>query len=109
MTNTTPLVTVNPPVNTTGAPVTNIVANHVEKPEKFNGQNFKRWQQKMFFYLTTLNLARFLKEIAPQVKQPMEGQSSNAQAMQAVEAWKQSDFLCYNYVLNGLLVTTGNS
>ncbi|GKC62495.1 hypothetical protein Tco_1095093 [Tanacetum coccineum] len=65
MTNTTPLVTVNPPVNTTGAPVTNIVANHVEKPEKFNGQNIKRWQQKMFFYLTTLNLARFLKEIAP--------------------------------------------
>ncbi|GJZ72235.1 hypothetical protein Tco_0636086 [Tanacetum coccineum] len=32
-----------------------------------------------------------------------EGQPSNAQAMQAVEAWKQSDFLCYNYVLNGLI------
>ncbi|GKA72627.1 zinc finger, CCHC-type containing protein [Tanacetum coccineum] len=32
----------------------------------FNGQNFKRWQQKMFFYLTTLNLAWFLKETAPQ-------------------------------------------
>ncbi|GKG02931.1 hypothetical protein Tco_0310567, partial [Tanacetum coccineum] len=26
----------------TGAPVTNAVANHAEKPEKFNGQNFKR-------------------------------------------------------------------
>ncbi|GJS68093.1 hypothetical protein Tco_0682658 [Tanacetum coccineum] len=30
-------------VNTTGAPVTNTVANHAEKPEKFNGQKFKRW------------------------------------------------------------------
>ncbi|GJR97834.1 hypothetical protein Tco_0270008 [Tanacetum coccineum] len=50
-------------VNTTGAPVaTTTVANHAEKPEKFNGQNFKRWQQKMFFYLTTLGLVRFLKE-----------------------------------------------
>ncbi|GJZ52085.1 retrovirus-related pol polyprotein from transposon TNT 1-94 [Tanacetum coccineum] len=55
MTNTQTPPTV---VNTTGAPVTNAVANHAEKPEKFNGQNFKRWQQKMFFYLTTLGLAR---------------------------------------------------
>ncbi|GKA38761.1 hypothetical protein Tco_0731312 [Tanacetum coccineum] len=56
----------------TGAPATNTVANHAERPEKFNGQNFKRWQQKMFFYLTTLNLVRFLKETAPQVEPPKE-------------------------------------
>ncbi|GJT74860.1 retrovirus-related pol polyprotein from transposon TNT 1-94 [Tanacetum coccineum] len=87
----------------TGAPATNTVANHAERPEKFNGQNFKRWQQKMFLYLTTLGLARFLKETAPQVEPPAEGQSSNAQAVQAVEAWKHSDFLCHNYVLNGLI------
>ncbi|GJU90835.1 hypothetical protein Tco_1303258 [Tanacetum coccineum] len=96
-----------PPATTvvipTGAPATNTVANHAERPEKFNGQNFKRWQQKMFFYLTTLGLARFLKETAPQVEPPAEGQSSNAQAVQAVEAWKHSDFLCHNYVLNGLI------
>ncbi|GJV27831.1 hypothetical protein Tco_1384279 [Tanacetum coccineum] len=87
----------------TGAPATNIVANHAKRPKKFNGQNFKRWQQKMFFYLTTLGLARFLKETVHQVKPPAEGQSSNAQAVQAVEAWKHSDFLCHNYVLNGLI------
>ena len=33
--------------------------SHHERPEKFAGVNFKRWQQKMLFYLTTLNLARF--------------------------------------------------
>ncbi|GJT59569.1 pol polyprotein [Tanacetum coccineum] len=55
-------------VNTTGAPVaTTTVANHAEKPEKFNCQ------------------------------------SSNEQAVQAVEAWKHSEFLCRNYVLNGLV------
>nr|GEY25544.1 hypothetical protein [Tanacetum cinerariifolium] len=90
-------------VNPTSAPVTNTVANHAERPEKFNGQNFKRWQQKIFFYLTTLGLARFLKETIPQVEPHAEGQSSNAQAVQAVEAWKHSDFLCHNYVLNGLI------
>ena len=31
---------------------------HGEKAEKFIRTNFKRWQQKMLFYLTTLNLAR---------------------------------------------------
>ncbi|GJW72037.1 retrotransposon protein, putative, ty1-copia subclass [Tanacetum coccineum] len=54
----------------------------------------------MLFYLTTLGLARFLKETVPQVEPPAEGQSSNAQA---VEAWKHLDFLCHNYVLNGLI------
>ena len=34
--------------------------SHGEKPEKFNGNDFKRWQQKMLFYLTMLNLAKFL-------------------------------------------------
>ncbi|GMY25995.1 Retrovirus-related Pol polyprotein from transposon TNT 1-94 [Fagus crenata] len=45
-------------------PVT-VPINHGEKPEKFNGTEFKRWQQKMLFYLTTLNLAKFLYEDAP--------------------------------------------
>nr|GEU60637.1 hypothetical protein [Tanacetum cinerariifolium] len=94
---------VTAPVNVTGASVTNTVANHAEKPKKINGQSFKRWQQKMFFYLTTLNLARFLKETAPQVEPPKEGQPFNAQVVQAVKAWKHSDFLCHNYVLNSLL------
>ncbi|GJX77180.1 hypothetical protein Tco_0323991 [Tanacetum coccineum] len=70
---------VTAPVNITGAPVTNT---------------------KMFFFLTTLNLARFLNETASQVEPPAEGQPSNAQA---VQAWKHSDFLCHNYVLNGLV------
>ena len=39
--------------------------SHGEKPEKFNGNDFKRWQQKMLFYLTMLNLAKFLREDAP--------------------------------------------
>ncbi|GJV00915.1 hypothetical protein Tco_1330185 [Tanacetum coccineum] len=57
----------------------------------------------MFFHLTTLNLALFLKEIAPQVEPPREGQPSNAHAVQAMEAWKHSDFLCHNYVMIGLV------
>ncbi|GJS36429.1 pol polyprotein [Tanacetum coccineum] len=43
----------------------------------------------MFFYLTTLNLAQFLKETAPQVEPPNEGQPFNAQATTtAKELWE---------------------
>ena len=59
-----------------------ILVNHAERPEKFNGQNFKRWQQKMFFYLTTLNLVRFLTEDAPK---PKEGET-NIQVASAIDA-----------------------
>ncbi|GJW57291.1 hypothetical protein Tco_0104022 [Tanacetum coccineum] len=83
-------------VNVTGAPVTDTVANNAEKPKKFNGHNFKRWQQKMFLYLRTLNLARFLNEIAPQVEPPKKGQPFNTHAMQAVKAWKHLEFWCHN-------------
>ncbi|KAK3028043.1 hypothetical protein RJ639_038764 [Escallonia herrerae] len=68
-----------------------------ERPEKFNGKDFKRWQQKMLFYLTTLNLARFLQEDAPDL-----GENPDWQTVAAVDAWKHSDFLCKNYILNGL-------
>ena len=36
-----------------------------EKPGKFSGVYFKRWQQKMFLYLTTLSLQKFIKEEVP--------------------------------------------
>lgn len=38
---------------------------HVAKPGKFGVSNFKMWQQKMKFYLTTLGLKRFFSEVPP--------------------------------------------
>ncbi|KAK6153677.1 hypothetical protein DH2020_013316 [Rehmannia glutinosa] len=69
-----------------------------EKPEKFGGSGFKRWQQKMLFYLTTLNLARFLTKDAP----TMGEEETDKEKRMAFDAWSQSDFLCRNYILNGL-------
>ena len=72
--------------------------SHREKPEKFNGNDFKRWQHKMLFYLTTLNLAKFLREDAPVCSE----NEVDYQVVFVVDAWKHSDFLCTNYILNGL-------
>nr|XP_048317933.1 uncharacterized protein LOC125418444 [Ziziphus jujuba var. spinosa] len=72
-------------------------ASHAERPEKFDGANFKRWQQKILFYFTTLGLARFLTEDTP----PSDDKSDKKTLM-AVDAWKNSDYLYRNYVLNDL-------
>ncbi|KAF3629156.1 hypothetical protein FXO38_27846 [Capsicum annuum] len=69
-----------------------------EKAKKFAGINFKRWQQKMFFYLTTLCLQSFTFDEALEV---LEG-TSEQERFVIVEAWKHSDFLCRNYILSGL-------
>ncbi|PHT54734.1 hypothetical protein CQW23_03220 [Capsicum baccatum] len=69
-----------------------------ENPRKFAGIDFKRWQQKMFFYLMTLCLQRFTIEEAPEVP---EGTSEKERFM-IVKAWKHSDFLCRNYILSGI-------
>nr|GEY58944.1 uncharacterized protein [Tanacetum cinerariifolium] len=74
-----------------------IPVGHSEKPEKFNGKDFKIWQQKMLFYLTTLNLEKYLREEAPSL-----GEDPDRQSVVAIDAWKHSDFLCKNYILNGL-------
>ena len=52
----------------------------------------------MLFYLTTLNLARFLTEKALKLKED----ERDIQVISVMDAWKHSDFLCKNYVMNAL-------
>ena len=83
----------------TQANVVNVSKNSSdEKPEKFNGTDFKRWQQKMLFYLTTMNLANIVKEEVPKA----DNDPPSKESLMTIEAWKQSDFLCRNYILNRL-------
>ena len=53
----------------------------------------------MLFYLTTLNLTRFLTEDSLKLKED----ERDIQVISAINAWKHSDFLCRNYVMNGLV------
>ncbi|XP_070029692.1 uncharacterized protein [Nicotiana sylvestris] len=72
---------------------------HQQKnPGKFSGIDFKRWQMKMLFYLTTLSLQRFIKEDPPVLA---EGTPDDERFV-VTEAWKHSDFLGKNYILSCL-------
>nr|XP_009798319.1 PREDICTED: uncharacterized protein LOC104244566 [Nicotiana sylvestris] len=70
----------------------------VEKPGKFSGANFKGWQQRVFFWLTTLGMQKFTSE-EPSV--PAADMPDNEKFM-VVEAWKQTNFLCKGYILSAL-------
>ena len=52
----------------------------------------------MLFYLTTLNLAKFLREDALVCSE----NEADRQVVVAVDAWKHYDFLFKNYISNGL-------
>ena len=69
-----------------------------ENLEKFSGLNFKMWQQKMFFCLTTLNLERLFTEEAPKLKED----ERDIQVISDVDAYRHYDFLYRNYVMNVL-------
>ncbi|WCJ29313.1 Retrovirus-related Pol polyprotein from transposon TNT 1-94 [Euphorbia peplus] len=50
----------------------------------------------MFFYLTMLGLANFIKNDPPVL------QEDDLDNTNAIDVWTQSDFICRNYILNGL-------
>ena len=52
----------------------------------------------MLFYLTTLNLVRFLTEDASKLKED----EHDIQVISVVDAWKHYDSICRNYVMNSL-------
>ena len=61
----------------TEVPIPIKARTHYEKPKKFNGDDFKRWQQNMLFYLTTLNLVHVLKEECPKAPEQLTNETFN--------------------------------
>ena len=66
--------------------VPDVPTAHTEKFEKFNRSKFKRWQQKMMFYLTTLHLDRYFKEEVPSLTA-----ESNVQVVYDANVWKHAN------------------
>lgn len=68
-----------------------------DKPEKFKGgSNFKLWKEKIMFYLTTLNLVRFVTE-----DKPVENEA-DPQSVAAIKDWSHGDYMCRHSILMSL-------
>ncbi|XP_060186796.1 uncharacterized protein LOC132616199 [Lycium barbarum] len=96
----TPSVTGTPSagIAPVATPTTRTAVPPAEKPAKFTGANFNGWQQRMFFWLTTLGMQKFTSEDPPV---PATDMPDNQKFM-VTEAWKQADFLCKGYILSAL-------
>ena len=66
-------------------------------PAQFDGSGFKTWSEKMLFFLATVNLDRYLKEIRPVVTE------NDLYAQSNLEAWDKGDFMCKGYIRSWLV------
>ncbi|GJW57139.1 pol polyprotein [Tanacetum coccineum] len=84
-----------------------ILKSHVEKPEKFKGSDFRHWQQKMLFYLTSLHVSYVLTDSEPVDSYVVDGQNVPTKAQMAdyewaASQWNHNEYNCKNYILNAL-------
>ena len=89
-----PVVLVAPTVHVTPT----VPVSQVEKPEKFSGTDFKRWQQKMLFYLTCIWQGIYMRR-------PLNKRKGILLIFRQWLPWMHGSkriFLCKNYILNGL-------
>ena len=67
------------------------------KLERLDGGNFRRWQKKMHFLLTTLNVAYVLKTPYPEEQE----NETLAQTRERTK-WENDDYICKGHILNAL-------
>ncbi|GJY50121.1 hypothetical protein Tco_0440077 [Tanacetum coccineum] len=60
-----------------------ILKSHVEKPKNFKGPDFRRWQQKMLFYLTSLHVSYVLTDSEPTDPYLVDGENVPTEAQVA--------------------------
>ncbi|XP_060963454.1 uncharacterized protein LOC133032979 [Cannabis sativa] len=80
----------------------------INKPFRFEGLHFKRWRQKMLFFLTMKKVAfvltvlkPVLSETPPPVEKKDEVEKYESQVKER-DSWVENDILCKNFILNGL-------
>ncbi|VFQ65106.1 unnamed protein product [Cuscuta campestris] len=74
-----------------------VPARSVQRPPKFNGTNFKMWQQKMMFFMTVLGFAEYLQQDPPQ-----PNETNNPLVAMVNQAWYHNNYLAINIILEGL-------
>lgn len=83
---------------------TNLDRKHeTDRPGKFSGPNFKRWKNKMLFFLTLKDVASVLDTDCPVMPNPQpEDIDEQGLILEDISDWKNAEFKCRNFILNGL-------
>nr|KAJ0199050.1 hypothetical protein LSAT_V11C600338430 [Lactuca sativa] len=71
-----------------------------DKLNKFEGQDFLRWQKKMHFLLTTLKVVYVLSTPMPVLPESVEDEPLEATRRRS--KWENDDYICRGHILNGM-------
>ncbi|VFQ66863.1 unnamed protein product [Cuscuta campestris] len=77
-----------------------VPASSVQRPPKFNGTNFKMWEQKMTFFLTVLGFAEYLQQDPPQLND-----ANDPLVAMVNQAWYHNNYLTINIIFEWLAET----
>ncbi|GJZ70357.1 hypothetical protein Tco_0633907 [Tanacetum coccineum] len=67
------------------------------KLDKFEGHDFRRWQKKMHFLLTTLMVVYVLTTPMPELLE-----DATVEAIRIRAKWENDDYICRGHILNGM-------
>ncbi|XP_050904781.1 uncharacterized protein LOC127118602 [Lathyrus oleraceus] len=65
------------------------------KLDKFQGQDFRRWQKKMHFMLTTLKVVHVLSTPIPEIRE-----DDTVENLRRRSKWENDDYICRGHILN---------
>ena len=65
------------------------MTTNIVKVEKFMGVHFRRWQKKMLFLLTTLNVVNVISTLRPE-----EHEDETMEEVCKRGMWDNDDFIC---------------
>ena len=67
------------------------------KLEKFQGQDFRRWQKKIHFWLTNLKVVYVLS-----TPRPTEVENETLEQIRRRSKWDNDNYICLGHILNGM-------
>nr|GEU94121.1 zinc finger, CCHC-type [Tanacetum cinerariifolium] len=71
------------------------MTNNFGKLDKFEGHDFRRWQKKMHFLLTTLKVVYVLTTPMPELME-----NDTVKAIRRRAKWENDDYICRGHILN---------
>nr|GFD09206.1 zinc finger, CCHC-type [Tanacetum cinerariifolium] len=71
------------------------MATNFRKLDKFEGHDFRRWQKKMHFLLTTLKVVYVLTTPMPKLLE-----DATVKAIRIRAKWENDDYICRGHILN---------
>ncbi|GKA79281.1 hypothetical protein Tco_0785877 [Tanacetum coccineum] len=71
------------------------MTTNFRKLDKFEGHDFRRWQKKMHFLLTTLKVVYVMSTPIPELME-----DDTLEAIRRRAKWENDDYICRGHILN---------